>query len=121
VLIGPAGAGKSTAMGVLADAWRDRFGGRVYGLATSQIAAQELTDNGLAAINTAQFLMRFTPDELGRVAEQIRPGDLVILDEANMSSTRGELAPIVRIVAAGGGKLLFTGDHEQMRSRRAGC
>ena len=39
--LAPAGAGKTTAMGVLADAWR-RSGGQVLGLAPSAVAAQQL-------------------------------------------------------------------------------
>jgi conjugative relaxase-like TrwC/TraI family protein len=120
VLIGPAGTGKSRTMGALAQTWGEQFGGNVYGLATSQIATQELAANGLNALNTTQFLMQFTPDGLGNVERRIRPGDLVILDEASMCATREELAPIVRIVAAAGGKLLYTGDNAQLGSVDAG-
>nr|WP_239028453.1 MobF family relaxase [Pseudonocardia acidicola] len=119
VLIGPAGAGKSTTVGALARTWEDRVGGRVIGLATSQAAAMVLADDGVAAVNTTVFLNRFTPDANGNVAERVRPGDLFILDEAGMSST-AELEAISRIVATGGGKLLYTGDHEQLVAVGAG-
>lgn len=55
MLIGPAGAGKSHTMGVLAQTWRDQFGGRVLGVATSQIATLELADNGLESPDTAKI------------------------------------------------------------------
>jgi conjugative relaxase-like TrwC/TraI family protein len=119
VLIGPAGAGKSHTMGVLAQMWRDGFGGHVLGLATSQVATIELADNGLEALNTTRFTHQFTPDQHERCAQRIQPGDLVVIDEVGMSST-AELVAIARIVAAGGGKLLYTGDYAQLGSIDAG-
>ncbi|MBW4722422.1 MobF family relaxase [Saccharothrix obliqua] len=119
VLIGPAGAGKSTVVGVLSKTWESRFGGRVLGLATSQRATQVLTEEGLEAINTSQFLMRFAPDADGVAQDYVRPGDLIVVDEAGMSNTY-ELARISRLVEAGGGKLLYTGDHQQLSAVGAG-
>ena len=43
VLVGPAGTGKSYTAGALAHAWHDTTGGRVLGLAVSQIATTVLT------------------------------------------------------------------------------
>jgi conjugative relaxase-like TrwC/TraI family protein len=112
VLIGPAGTGKSYTMGTLAQVWQERFGGRVLGLATSQIATSILTGEGLEAINTSVFLHRFTPAARGEVADRVRPGDLFILDESGMSSV-AEMTRIAELVHAGGGKLLCTGDNAQ--------
>ena len=121
VLIGPAGTGKSHAMGELAQAWTDRIGGRVLGVATAEIATRNLRDDGLDAVNTTKFLHDTTPDEHGRVAYQVRPGDhLVIVDEAGMASTRRELEAITRTVTEAGGKVLFTGDQQQLQSVQAG-
>lgn len=119
VLIGPAGAGKSRAVATLAAVWEAHLGGRVLGVATSQIAADVLAEDGLTALNTRVFLQRFGPDGQGRVRDRIRAGDLVVIDEAGMSST-GELEAISTLVAAGGGKLVFTGDHEQLKAVGAG-
>lgn len=120
VLIGPAGAGKSHTVGALTEVWRERFGGRVLGLATSQRATQELEGHGLEAINTTRFLMQFTPDpETGEVREFVRPGDLFVVDESGMSST-SELARIAKLVEDGGGKLVYTGDPDQLGSVGAG-
>ncbi len=117
VLIGPAGTGKSHTVGVLAQTWRRQVGGRVLGLATSQVAAMELADNGLEAMNTTRFLTSFTnPGDSG---DRVRPGDLVVLDEVGMTST-AELAQIAHLVTAAGGKLLYTGDHEQLAAIGAG-
>lgn len=120
VLIGPAGAGKSHTVGVLADVWQGHFGARVLGLATSQRATQELQGHGLEALNTTEFLGRFTPDaQTGEVREFVRPGDLFVVDESGMSST-SELARIAKLVEDGGGKLLYTGDPEQLDAVGAG-
>ena len=78
-----------------------------------------LVDDGLNAINTTRFLHRFGPDEQGRVRERLRREDLVVVDEAGMSSTE-DLDRISAIVAAAGAKLLYTGDHEQLAAVGAG-
>src|SRR5690606_29459570 len=54
VLVGPAGAGKTTAMSALRRAWEREHGrGSVVGLAPSAVAAQVLTDDlGIATENT---------------------------------------------------------------------
>ena len=120
VLIGPAGTGKSHTMGELAQVWTDRIGGRVLGVATAEIATHNLRDDGLEAINTSEFLAGPPPDAHGRVAYQVRPGDLVIVDEAGMASTRRELEAITAPCTEAGGKVLFTGDPQQLQSVEAG-
>ena len=119
VLIGPAGAGKSRTVGALAHVWEQQIGGRVLGVATSNIAARVLVEDGLNAVNTRRFLARFEPDAQGRVRERLRPEDLIVVDEAGMSST-SDLDRISAIVAAAGAKLLYTGDHEQLAAVGAG-
>lgn len=119
VLVGPAGTGKSRTVAALAAAWESHVGGRVLGLATSQIATKVLVEDGLNAINTTQFRDRFLPNEHGRVRDRIQPGDLVVIDEAGMSGT-AELDTITELVARGGGKFVNTGDPEQLRSIEAG-
>jgi conjugative relaxase-like TrwC/TraI family protein len=58
LLIGPAGAGKTTAMRALLRAWTQQHGrGSVVGLAPSAAAAQVLADDlGIACENTAKWL-----------------------------------------------------------------
>jgi AAA domain-containing protein len=119
VLIGPAGAGKSRTVAELAEVWTEQFGGRVVGLATSQKATQVLAEDGMEAINTSVFLHRFTPNRHGEAQDRVRPGDLFVVDEAGMAST-DELARISRLVEAGGGKLLYTGDPHQLPAVGAG-
>lgn len=119
VLIGPAGTGKSHTVAALADVWAQRVGGRVLGLATSEIAARNLAEDGVPALNTARFLAAFAPDERGNVRARVGRGDLVVVDEAGMSSTQ-ELDRIAEIVTAGGGKVVYTGDPAQLTSVGAG-
>lgn len=120
VLIGPAGTGKSHTVSALAGVWEERFGGRVMGLATSQNAAEVLAADGVPAMNTTRFLRAFSPGEDGQPArERVQAGDLFVVDEAGMSSTR-ELDAIAAIVAGGGGKMLFTGDDGQLTAVGAG-
>ncbi|WP_226367357.1 MobF family relaxase [Pseudonocardia sp. ICBG162] len=119
VLIGAAGTGKSHAMGELARVWEERTGGRVLGLATSQNATDNLREDGLEAQNTRVFRNATRPDEHGRVRYPVRSRDLVIVDEAGMSST-DELDEIMARVTGAGGKVLLTGDHHQLTSVGAG-
>src|SRR6185437_7375040 len=60
-LVGPAGTGKSFVIGAIARGWTDPAlrgaqAGRVFGLATSQIATNVLTAEGLQARNVARWL-----------------------------------------------------------------
>ncbi|MEQ3552582.1 MobF family relaxase [Pseudonocardia nematodicida] len=119
VLVGPAGAGKSRTVGALAEVWTREVGGRVLGLATSQVAAENLRGDGIAAINTTVFERRFTPDENGQVRHHLRRGDLLVVDEAGMSST-ANLHLITRLAAEAGAKVVLAGDHEQLSAIEAG-
>ena len=114
VLIGPAGAGKTTALSALADVWRARHGG-VIGLAPSAAAAQVLSDSlGIPTANTAQWL---AGQERGR--NPLRPGQLLIVDEASMAATL-PLADIVGRARAAGARVLCVGDPEQLGAVEAG-
>ena len=119
VLIGPAGTGKSYTVAALAQVWEQRVGGRVLGLAPTEIAARNLAEDGVAAMNTARFLALYGSGPDGEPArERVEGGDLYVIDEAGMSGTP-ELAQICDIIAAGG-KILYTGDHGQLTSIGAG-
>jgi conjugative relaxase-like TrwC/TraI family protein len=119
VLIGPAGTGKSRTLGVLAQIWVGQTGGRVLGLATSQIATLELTANGLQACNTTAFRHRAATADPGSPEFPMRAGDLVVVDEVGMTST-ADLAHITELVVRMGAKVVFTGDPEQLAAIEAG-
>ncbi len=128
-LVGPAGTGKSFVVGMLTRGWQDPAlwpdgPGRVFGLATSQIAAEVLTGEGVTASNTARWLAAQDRLSTGRAAardEQWRlsAGDLVVVDESSMADTAA-LAAIHRHVVDAGAKMLLVGDHRQLGAVGAG-
>ncbi|SFO64464.1 AAA domain-containing protein, partial [Pseudonocardia ammonioxydans] len=120
VLVGPAGTGKSHTVGALAGAWQTETGGRVLGLATAKIAAQNLDGLGLEGMTTAAFRKQFLEqDAHGQVRQRLQGGDLVVVDEGGMSTT-AELIEIADLAAATGAKVLLTGDHHQLQPVGAG-
>lgn len=116
LLVGPAGAGKTTAMHALQRAWRAEHGrDSVVGLAPSAVAAQVLAEDlGIECENTAKWLHEY---DRGRVA--LHAGQLVIIDEATLSGTL-TLDRISRIAAEAGAKVLLVGDWAQLQSVDAG-
>ncbi|MFD1235879.1 MobF family relaxase [Pseudonocardia benzenivorans] len=133
-LVGPAGTGKSFVVGAIARGWTTApqpagtSPGRVFGLATSQVATDVLTAEGLTARNVARWLA--TQDQLaaplaeGQAADEdagwaLRSGDLVVVDESAMTDTAA-LAAIHQHVDAAGAKLLLVGDHKQLAAVGAG-
>jgi AAA domain/TrwC relaxase len=128
-LVGPAGTGKSFVVGALAKAWQDTglWDGvprRAVGLATSQIATDVLTGEGLNSRNIARWLAtqqrlasgQSTPDDL---PWRLGHGDLIVVDESSMVSTP-DLAAIHAHAEKAGAKLLLTGDHRQLAAVGAG-
>ncbi|MFC7620684.1 MobF family relaxase [Microlunatus sp. GCM10028923] len=116
VLVGPAGAGKTTAMAALRRAWESEHGaGSVVGLAPSAAAAQVLADDlGIAAVNTAKWWHTHLTQGLTFGA-----GQLVIIDEASLAGTLS-LDRITNHAAAAGAKVLLVGDYAQLQSVDAG-
>lgn len=84
VLVGPAGARKTTAMNALRRAWETEHGkGSVVGLAPSAGAAQVLAEDlGIATENTAKWWQ--THQTTGAT---FQPGQLVTVDEASLAGT----------------------------------
>lgn len=126
VLVGPAGTGKSFTVGAAAQAWSELTGGRLVGLATSQIATEVLRDDGVEAMNTARWLA--TQD---RLADNTRPRDprdshwaltdrdVVVVDEASMVDT-AVMARVRAHVQAAGAKMVLAGDPRQLAAVGAG-
>ncbi|WHE37666.1 MobF family relaxase [Microbacterium sp. BDGP8] len=116
VLVGPAGAGKTTAMSALRRAWEHEHGsGSVVGLAPSAVAAQVLADDlGIQTENTAKW-----HDTHDRTGQTFVKGQLVIVDEASLAGTLS-LDRITALAAEAGAKVLLVGDHAQLQSVTAG-
>lgn len=115
VLVGPAGAGKTTAMSALRCAWEHEHGsGSVVGLAPSAVAAQVLADDlNIQTENTAKWL-----DTHERTGATFQAGQLVIVDEASLAGTLS-LDRITALAAETGAKVLLVGDYAQLQSPTA--
>ncbi|MDT0348133.1 MobF family relaxase [Pseudonocardia charpentierae] len=119
VLSAAAGTGKSFTIGALADAWTE-VGRRVVGLAPSQVAAEVLAEEGLSSANVASWIgaqrRLATPGRPVADSDErwrLRAGDLVVVDEAGMTSTR-DLVEVHRRASAAGAKVLLVGDSRQL-------
>lgn len=116
LLVGPAGAGKTTAMRALRTAWEaEHSKGSVVGLAPSAGAAEVLAvDLGIATENTAKWWQNHLTH-----GETFLPGQLVILDEASLAGTH-TLDRVTGLAAEAGAKVLLVGDWAQLQSVDAG-
>lgn len=116
VLVGPAGAGKTTTMRALRGAWETRYGdGSVIGLAPSAAAAAVLGEElDVQTENTAKWLHEHT-----RGRWDLRAGQLVIIDEASLVGTFA-LDRITAHASRVGAKVLLVGDYAQLQAVDAG-
>jgi ATP-dependent exoDNAse (exonuclease V) alpha subunit len=116
VINAPAGSGKTW---VLAAAGRARAAaglGRVIGITPSQSARNTLAAAGVpVSYNTAQFLGHLPGQRGARGPVTLRPGDLVLMDEASMVSSP-DLADVISQAAASGAKLILAGDTQQLQA-----
>ena len=113
-VIGPAGAGKTTMLRGVVDAYR-ATGQKVIGVALSQNATNVLHDEtGATAVNIATWSLT---REHARLA--LQPGDLLVVDEAAMVPTQS-LAEICRHAWHAGARVAFVGDPMQLTSPEAG-
>ena len=111
VVVGKAGTGKSTALGVYRAAL-DAAGVPVGGVAPSATAAHQLAMSaGITDTATVDRLLV----ELRHGRRALPRGVVVVLDEAAMCPTRTRLA-LQRAVDAVNGKIVDVGDHRQIPS-----
>lgn len=116
LLVGPAGAGKTTAMLALRRAWEAEHGkGSVVGLAPSAGAADVLAEDlRITTENTAKWWQNHLT-----TGEGFGAGQLVILDEASLAGTLS-LDRVTGLAASAGAKVLLVGDYAQLQSVDAG-
>ena len=125
VLIGPAGTGKSYTVAELGRIWRAEVGAPVFGLATSDAAANVLREAGIGeSRNIARWLKGQERLASGTARPEdkrfaLTPGCLVVVDEASMVSA-GDLARVAELVRASGGKLVWAGDDHQLAAVEQG-
>lgn len=122
VVVGPAGAGKSTVQGAIAGAWKRCTGGRAIGLGPSAKSAEVLREQGIdLTMNTTRWVQAMdgkgNPNE--RETFRFRRGDLVVLDEAGFTETN-HIVRVVRAAKNAGAKVVLCGDHGQMSAVGAG-
>lgn len=116
VASGAAGTGKTTAMKVFADAWKST-GNRVVALAPSAKAAEVLGDSlGVSAQTLAYARHVRLADGAGNPLSE---GDVVIIDEAGMASTR-DLDAVVAAAAEVGAVVRMIGDPQQLAAVETG-
>lgn len=104
--VGPAGAGKTTAMKALSDAAR-ADGRTVVGLAPSAVAARALADSiDVPAMTAHRWLRR-------RGWEKLNAGDMLIIDEAAMVDAH-TLHDVVMHAVEAGASVRMVGDPHQL-------
>ncbi|OBI94773.1 MobF family relaxase [Mycobacterium asiaticum] len=126
--LAPAGTGKTTAMAVLAAAWRTS-GGTVIGLAPTAGAAEVLAEDLGSTTDTLAKLVQLTgtgsgppapaDDPARRWFDRIDSGTLLIVDEAGMASTT-DLDTLISHALACGASVRLIGDDQQLASISAG-
>ena len=116
--IGAAGAGKTASVSLAVETIQ-AAGGRVIGMAPTAAAAKVLGDElGIGADTVAKVLAANTNGaKAGPLS--IRPGDVLLIDEAGMVSTR-DFDALVQIAAERGALVRVMGDDRQLSAVGAG-
>jgi conjugative relaxase-like TrwC/TraI family protein len=114
--IGPPGTGKSTTMAAMRAVWEGATGGRVIGYAPSAAAASVLGDElGVRADTLHSLTVALT----NGVPVDVRPGDLLLVDEAGMAGTL-TLDQVRAVAAERGAVVRLLGDYRQLTAVEAG-
>ncbi|PTM83811.1 MobF family relaxase [Dietzia psychralcaliphila] len=124
--VGPAGTGKTASMKVVARTWQ-QTGRSVIGLAPSAAAAAVLAGDIGTDCHTIDSLtftwMGKHPNLPGKSLDalpvSIKPGDMLLVDEAGMASTEN-LAALTEIAAESGAILRLIGDPKQLAAVETG-
>ena len=114
-VVGYAGTGKSTALGVARAAW-EAEGYRVVGAALSGIAAENLEKgSGIPSRTLASLEYAWARDR-----DHLTRNDVLVIDEAGMVGTR-QMRRILEAAERGGTKVVMVGDPEQLQAIEAGA
>lgn len=116
--VGPAGAGKTTALKLAADTVREA-GGRVFGLAPTAVAAAVMgTELGATATTIDSFVLAHSTGSNDE-KNTPKPGDVIIIDEAGMVGTQ-RFAAAVTIAEQHGAVVRALGDDQQLSAVGSG-
>ncbi|WP_306257383.1 AAA family ATPase [Pararhizobium sp. IMCC21322] len=112
--VGLAGTGKSTMLAAAHEAWTKQ-GYQVFGAALSGKAADGLQNaSGIISRTLASMEMSWKNGY-----NQLKPGDVLVIDEAGMIGTR-QMSRFVEHTKTYGAKLVLVGDPEQLQPINAG-
>jgi Ti-type conjugative transfer relaxase TraA len=114
VVVGYAGTGKSTMLGVAREIW-ESIGYEVRGAALSGIAAENLEAGSRIASRTLASLEH----QWAQGRELLGPDHVLVIDEAGMIGTR-QMERIVSEAERRGAKVVLVGDPEQLQAIEAG-
>ena len=115
LVVGYAGSGKSTMLGVARAAW-EAEGYQVRGLALSGIAAEGLEKGaGIASRTIASLEYAWKAER-----DQLTSKDVLVIDEAGMIGSR-QMERVLSTAQAAGAKVVLIGDPEQLQAIEAGA
>ena len=119
VVVGYAGAGKSTMLAAAREAWEAQ-GCRVLGAALSGKAAEGLEEtSGIQSRTLASFEYGWKNSRSGN-RSRLGKGDVLVIDEAGMVGSK-QLSRFIGEAERRGAKIVLVGDHEQLQSIGAGA
>ena len=117
--LAPAGAGKTTAMRVLAGVWTEA-GADVLGLAPSAAAAAALRDaTGMPCETLAKLVYDLDTQPASPLTAAVGPGTLLVIDEAAMADTI-TLDRVIGFAIERGATVRLIGDDQQLAAIGAG-
>ena len=114
-VVGRAGTGKSTVLGLARQEWESQ-GLRVRGITTASRVACDMRDE--AGIESKTIAGQLIAWKNGR--DKPRPGDIWCLEESGMVGSRDQ-AEIVKMIEKSGAQVKLVGDPEQFQSISAGA
>jgi Ti-type conjugative transfer relaxase TraA len=115
IVIGYAGTGKSTMLGVAREAW-ESAGYQVQGLALSGIAAENLeAGSGIHSRTIASL-----EHQWGQGRDLLSSNHVLVIDEAGMIGSR-QMERVISEAEKRGAKVVLVGDPEQLQAIEAGA